>query len=73
MTLKECFGQLANTSIHYNARAKRHVLRIDEEKLKECDQCPLFAKCMFLRHSELMRELLRMIDESGVVDSRPKL
>ena len=73
MEMKECFGQLGNTTIHYNNRTQRHFLRVDEEKMKECDECPLFMKCMFLRHNELMRELLRMIDDSGMVDSRPKL
>ncbi len=73
MITKECFGQLANLSIRYNNRNQRHFLRVDEEKFKECDECPLFTKCMFLRYNEIIRDILRMMDESGAKDSRPKL
>lgn len=71
--LKECFGQLANLTVHYNVSTKKHFLRTDEEKLKECDRCPLFTKCMFLRYNELMQEMLRLIDDAGVKDSRPRI
>ncbi|HJP34980.1 MAG TPA: hypothetical protein QF901_03250 [Gammaproteobacteria bacterium] len=73
MALKECFGQLANLSINYSNSTKKHFLRIDEEKLKECDRCELFTKCMFLRHNEIFKEMLRMLDESGITDSRPRI
>ena len=65
MPVKECFGQLANISIRFRDALKQHYLRVDDEKLKECDQCPLFAKCMFLRYNELFRELLKKIDENA--------
>ena len=71
--MKECFGQLANMVIHYNGSTKKHFLRVDEEKFKECDQCPLFTKCMFLRYNEIMQELLRLIDGAGVTDARPRI
>ena len=71
--MKECFGQLANTTIRYNNSTKKHYLRVDEEKLKECDQCPLFTKCMFLRYNEIFQELLRLVDQSGAGDSRPRI
>ena len=73
MATKECFGQLANIKIAFNNSTKKHYLRVDDEKLKECDQCPLFNKCMFLRYNELMREMLAAIDASGEADQRPKL
>ena len=73
MPLKECFGQLANMKIAFNNSTRKHYLRTDDEKLKECDQCPLFSKCMFLRYNELMREMLEMIDDSGAADKRPRL
>jgi hypothetical protein len=74
MPLKECFGQLANMNVTYNNSTKKHFLRIDEVKLKnDCDHCELFTKCMFVKHNEIFKELLRMLDESGVSDSRPKL
>ena len=60
--MKECFGQLANMTIRFRDHSKQHYLRVDEEKMKECDTCHLFTKCMFLRHNELMREMLKMID-----------
>lgn len=69
---KECFGQLANLTIHYNHSTSKHYLRKDTTKLKECDRCSLFTKCMFLKYNELMEEMLRMIDEGGK-DTRPKL
>ena len=73
MAMKECFGQLANMTIHFNNGSKKHFLRVDDEKLKECDKCPLFNKCMFLKYNELLRETLRLLDEAGVRDSRPKI
>jgi len=63
MTMKECFGQLGHMRIAYNNSTRRHYLRVDDEKLKECDHCPLFTKCMFLRYNEIMRELLGKIDD----------
>ncbi len=72
MTMKECFGQLANMKITYNNSTRRRYLRVDEEKLKECDHCPLFNKCMFLRYNEIMRELLSMLDDQAEA-SKPRL
>ena len=73
MPLKECFGQLANMTIRFNNSTKMHYLRKDNEKLKECDQCNLFNKCMFVKYNEMFEELIRLIDNTGVTDSRPKL
>lgn len=73
MAIKECFGQLANMSIRFNNSTRKHYLRVDDEKLKECDKCNLFTKCMFIRNNEIMSEMLRLIDDSGVTDSRPRL
>ena len=73
MIIKECFGQLANMKIAYNNSTRRHYLRVDDEKLKECDQCPLFNKCMFLRYNELMKELLQMVDDAGEPEGKPRL
>ena len=61
--VKECFGRCGNMSIRYRDRMRQHYLRVDREKLKECDGCPVFAKCMFLRYNKLIRDLLRLIDE----------
>ncbi|MCL4691475.1 MAG: hypothetical protein KJ060_03080 [Candidatus Hydrogenedentes bacterium] len=63
LPMKECFGQLANMTIRFRDHSKQHYLRVDEEKLKECDTCHLFNKCMFLRYNDLMKEMLKMIDE----------
>ena len=72
--MKECFGQLANMNIRYRSQMKKHFLFVDQEKLKECDTCPLFTKCMFVRHNELFKDLIRMLDESsGGKDSTPRL
>lgn len=73
MPSKECFGQLANISIRYRDASKQHYLRVDDEKLKECDQCALFGKCMFLRYNDLIKELLRLVDATNPQDSRPRL
>ena len=73
MPLKECFGQLANMTIRFNNSTKMHYLRKDEEKLKECDQCNLFNKCMFVKYNEMFDELIRLIDENGATDSRPRI
>ena len=61
--MKECFGQLANMSIRYRNQSKAHHLRIDEEKLRECDSCKLFTKCMFLKYNDLVRDLIKRLDE----------
>lgn len=63
--MKECFGQLANMSIRWRDQSKQHYLRVDDEKLRECDQCHLFTKCMFLKHNEMISELLRIINSDG--------
>lgn len=60
---KECFGQLANIRVRYRDLSKQHFLYVDQEKLKECDQCPLFSKCMFLRYNEIFKELIQLLDE----------
>ena len=73
MTTKECFGQLANIKIAYNNSTRKHYLRVDDEKLKGCDQCPLFNKCMFLRYNELMKEMLELIDAPGDSEKRTRL
>lgn len=73
MPLKECFGQLANMTIRFNNSTKMHYLRKDNEKLKECDQCNLFNKCMFVKYNEMFEELIRLVDNAGVTDSRPKI
>lgn len=73
MGMKECFGQLANMKVAYNNSTRKHYLRIDEEKLQECDKCSLFNKCMFLRYNELMKDMLDMIDASGDSDKKQRL
>ena len=70
---KECFGELANMRVTYNNSTQKHFLRVDEEKLKECDKCSLFNKCMFLRYNEIMQEMLRLLDDAGATDSRPRI
>jgi len=62
---KECFGKLANTRVKFRDHSKQHYLYVDNEKLKECDRCGLFVKCMFLKYNDLIRELLAMIDQAG--------
>ena len=73
MPPKECFGQLANMTIRFNNSTKMHYLRTDNEKLKECDQCNLFNKCMFVKYNEMFEELIRLVDNTGTTDARPKL
>ena len=60
---RECYGRCGNLSIRYRDRVRRHYLRVDREKLKECEDCPVFAKCMFLRYNKLIRDMIRMIDD----------
>lgn len=63
MEMKECFGQLGNLSLRFRDHSKQHYLRVDEEKMKECNECRLFSRCMFVKHNELFKELLKMIDQ----------
>lgn len=69
---KECFGRCANMAIRYRSQMNKHFLYVDEEKFRECDTCVLFTKCMFLRHNELIRNLIRLIDHEGR-DPRPRI
>jgi hypothetical protein len=62
--MKECFGQLANMTIRFRDASKQHYLRVDSEKLKECDTCHLFTKCMFLKYNDLIKDLLEIINEN---------
>ena len=70
---KACFGQCANMSIRYRNQTKKHYLYVDQEKMLECDECPLFTKCMFLRNNEIIKGLIELIDVAGVQDPRPKI
>lgn len=65
MPKKECFGQLANMTVRFNTSTEQHFLRVDKDKLKECDGCNLFNKCMFLKYNDLFQELLDLIDVGG--------
>jgi hypothetical protein len=65
MPLKECFGQLGNLKIVYNNSTRRHYLRVDDQKLKECDHCPLFNKCMFLKYNEVIKDLLELVNDQA--------
>jgi hypothetical protein len=73
MALKECFGQLANLAITYNNSTQKHYLRQDDVKLRECDGCNLFNKCMFLKYNKLMKEMLEIIDEGPNNDRAKRL
>ena len=66
--VKECFGQLANMTIRFRDHSKQHYLRVDEEKLKECDTCNLFTKCMFLKYNDLIKDLLKQLDSKASND-----
>jgi len=69
MAQKECFGQLANLSIAFNNSTQKHYLRQDDEKLRECDSCNLFNKCMFLRYNAIMKEMLEIVDDKVSKDT----
>lgn len=73
METKECFGQLANMSISFNNSTQRHYLRVDEVKLRECDECSLFNKCMFLRYNALMKEMLEIVDDRAGAEKTRRL
>jgi hypothetical protein len=65
MPAKECFGQLANLKITLNNSTQRHYIRRDDEKLKECDTCNLFTKCMFLKYNEIIKDVLEIADNAN--------
>ena len=49
--MKECFGQCGGVSIRCRDLVKEHYVHTDPQKMKECDPCPLFTQCMFLRYN----------------------
>jgi hypothetical protein len=61
--MKECFGQLGNTTIKWIARSQVHFIITDEEKMKECRECELFSQCAYEKNLALLKEMLRLIDE----------
>ena len=69
---KECFGQCANVSIRYRNMSHEHYLYVDEEKYRECADCPWFAQCLFQRYNTILRDLIRLVDRQGK-DDRPRL
>ena len=73
MATKECFGQLANLSISFNNSTQKHYLRQDDVKLRECDGCNLFNKCMFLKYNALMKEMLEIIDDGAKNEKSKRL
>ena len=72
MPLKECFGQLAHMKIVFNNSTRRHYLRVDDQKLKECDHCPLFNKCMFVKYNEVFKDLLDLVNDQAEKD-KPRI
>jgi hypothetical protein len=70
--MKECFGQLANMHVKYRDMSRQHFLAVDEEKLKECDTCHLFTKCMFMKNNDLIRDLLKRIDDLSSNQTRSR-
>jgi len=60
---KECFGELANMAVRYRSQSQNNFLFVDDEKLKECDQCQYFTKCMFVKNKQMFEELIKLINE----------
>jgi hypothetical protein len=60
---KECFGELANMAIRFRSQGGNYYLYKDKEKLKECDQCPYFSKCMFVKYSDMFEEMIKLLNE----------
>ncbi len=60
---KECFGELANMALRFRAQSQNYFLFVDDQKLKECDQCQYFNKCMFVKYNELFGEMVKLLNE----------
>lgn len=69
--MKECFGQLGNTTIKWIERSAVHLIRTDEERMKECLECELFNQCAWEKTLALFKEMLRLIDEQRSQRKRP--
>ncbi len=69
--MKECFGELGNTTVKWIQRSSVHFIVTDEEKMKECRECELFSQCAWERNLALLREMLKSIDEQRPRDRRP--
>jgi hypothetical protein len=63
--MKACFGHCGGMAIRYRDLSKQHYLYVDDAKMNECNPCPLFAQCMFLTNRNIIKELLRLLDQSG--------
>jgi hypothetical protein len=69
--MKECFGELGNTTVKWIQRSGVHFIVTDEEKMKECRECESFSQCAWERNLALLREMLKSIDEQRPRDRRP--
>ena len=65
--MKECFGQLGNTTVKWIERSGVHFIVTDEEKMKECRECELFSQCAWEKSLALFKEMFKLIDQD-----RPK-
>jgi hypothetical protein len=65
--MKECFGELGNTTVKWIQRSGVHFVATDEEKMKECHECELFSQCAWEMTLAILKETLKLVDEQ-----RPK-
>jgi len=61
--MKECFGNCGNLRLKWSNRSAMHYIVIDEEKMRECDQCPQFAACAWRVQIRLFKQLVKWCDE----------
>jgi len=63
LTTKECFGNCGHTKIKWSEHAAMHYIAIDEQKMRECDHCEVFAQCAWRVQIRIFKELIKWYDE----------
>jgi hypothetical protein len=68
--MKECFGELGNTTVKWIQRSGVHFIASDEEKIKECHECEMFSQCSWERTLTLFKEVLKLLNEQRSKDRK---
>ncbi len=61
--MKACFGKAQNAELRFISRSQVHFIATDDEKWKECAECPILQPCGWKTSLRLMKQMVRMIDQ----------
>lgn len=62
--MKSCYGKTQNAELRFISRSQVHFIATDDEKWKECAECPILQPCSWKTSVNLMKQIVKMIDEN---------